>query len=287
MFYLIYRMQACRIRAYVCLRFCALAGNLTNNVAKGVALLQLQTQPQGLVDLHTHLLPYVDDGAQTLAEAQALLAAQAAQGVGTICLTPHWRAGMFETPAEKINQQYARLTAYVASMPQPIALRLGREYYCDTAFLKLLAAGQVQPIQGTNSVLIEFSPTRHTAEHLCASVCALRDAGFTPIVAHVERYKPVRDNPHLLQQLTALGAYCQMNAEGVLGKMGLREKWFCLRLLRQQSEHIALIASDSHRTVGRTPNLGDCAAYLQKKLPPAQWQALFVENPKKLLALAE
>ncbi len=246
----------------------------------------LSAQPQGLFDLHCHLLPYVDDGAQTFAEATQLLAAQVAQGVGTICLTPHLRAGMFETSDEKIAQQYARLAQYAADMPTPVTLRLGREYHCDNPFLARLAQGEIQPIEGTSSLLLEFSSTRHTAAQICAGVSAVCDAGFTPIVAHVERYQAVRDNPALLEQITALGAQCQMNADGLLGNNGLRERWYCMRLLKQYSASIAIIASDAHRRTGRAPNLGDCADYLSKKLPAAQWQALFVENPKRLLDLS-
>ncbi len=237
-----------------------------------------------LTDIHCHLLPYVDDGAQTLQEAQQLLAAQCAQGVGTICLTPHWRAGMFETPHDKIQQQYARLCEYAASMPAPPKLRLGREYYCNTDFLHLLATGDVHPIEGTNTMLIEFSPTRHDAQRICAGVQAVQEAGFTPLIAHVERYDAVRKDPALLAELTAMGAYCQMNAEGVLGKMGWREKQFCTRLLKMHAADIAIMASDAHRLNMRTPNLGDCTTLLQKKLPAAQWQALFIENPQRLLA---
>lgn len=236
-----------------------------------------------LTDIHCHLLPYVDDGAQNLQEAKALLQAQQAQGVGTVCLTPHWRADMFETPHEKIQQQYLRLAEYAATLQNPLALRLGREYYCDKTFLQHLAAGHVLPIEGTQCVLIEFSPHRHTSADLCAGVATVKVAGFTPIIAHVERYQAVRQDTAILQELTAMGAYCQMNTEGLLGKMGIRERWFCQKLLKEHSAEIALLASDAHRLNMRSPNLGDCAKVLRKKLPPSQWQALFVENPNRIL----
>ncbi len=242
---------------------------------------------QGLVEFHCHLLPYVDDGAQTLGEAKAMLAAQAAQGVSTICVTPHWRSGMFETPWQEIERQYAALCAYAATLAAPPVLRLGREYFCDAAFYAHLAAGEVRPIEGTRCVLIEFSPRHHTAQDLCDGVAAVGAAGFTPIVAHVERYAAVQKEPQLLARLTQQGAYCQMNTEGLLGKLGLRARLRCLRLLKTQGASIALVASDAHRKTEHPPNLGDCAAYLRKKLSPDQWQALFVRTPAQLLEQME
>lgn len=236
-----------------------------------------------LIDMHSHLLPYVDDGVQTLQEAKTLLQMQCAQGVGTVCLTPHLRSGMFETSQQKINEQYARLCECAAALPSAPALRLGREYHCDNGFFKRLAAGRILPLEGTNTLLIEFSSHHHNAHDICAAVQAVQDTGFIPLIAHVERYGAVRNDPAILSELHAMGAYCQMNAEGVLGKMGLREKWFCTKLLKSYAAEISVIASDAHRVTGRVPNLGDAAAALQKKLPPAQWQALFVENPKMLL----
>ncbi len=238
---------------------------------------------QGLVEFHCHLLPYVDDGAQTISEAKAMLAAQCAQGVRTVCVTPHWRSGMFETPWQEIERHYATLVAYAATLEPPLTLRLGREYYCDKAFYALLDAGEVRPIEGTRCVLIEFSPYRHTAQDLREGVTAVKQAGFIPLVAHVERYDAVRKSPQILVQLTQLGAYCQMNTEGLLGQFGLRERWRCLRLLKTQGDSISLIASDAHRKTVKAPNLGDCADYLRKKLSPDQWQALFVKIPAQLL----
>ncbi len=242
---------------------------------------------QSLVEFHCHLLPYVDDGAQTLREAKAMLAAQAAQGVRTVCVTPHWRSGMFETPWQEIERHYATLADYAATLTPPVMLRLGREYYCDKAFYALLAAGKVRPMEGTHCVLIEFSPQHHTAQDLCDGVAAVKQAGFTPLVAHVERYAAVRKKPQILAQLAQQGAYCQMNTEGLLGKLGLWEQWRCLRLLKTQGSAIALVASDAHRAATSAPNLGECAAYLQKKLSPDQWQMLFVENPAQLLEQTE
>ena len=84
-----------------------------------------------MVDIHCHLLPYVDDGAEDLDEAVELLEEQHKQGVTTICFTPHLRTDMFESPDEKIIRQFERLDRIQRENGFGMSLYLSREYHCD------------------------------------------------------------------------------------------------------------------------------------------------------------
>ncbi len=236
---------------------------------------------QALTDMHCHLLPYVDDGAENLQQAVHLLNLQVEQNVSTVFLTPHYRKGMFETADDKIEAQYNRLLELTQKSNLPLTLYLGREYYIGKSFLEKLAQGNVFPLGNSKHILIEFSTRPQEKEVLLKYVNAILSTGYTPLIAHVERYPITKNEPEILNELHELGAKLQMNAEVFLGNGGFWHKRYCMQLIKKYP--IDFIASDSHDINMRTPNLGDCANYLKKKLPNALWQKIFIENPKILL----
>ena len=80
-----------------------------------------------IADIHCHILPYVDDGAEQKEESMALLESQYQQGVRVICVTPHLRKGMFETPDEVVIEQFERLLQRARAFEGKIHLYLSRE----------------------------------------------------------------------------------------------------------------------------------------------------------------
>lgn len=232
-----------------------------------------------LTDVHCHLVPYVDDGAQNLAEAEQLLQMQLEQGVTTIYCTPHLRRGMFETLQEKVDEQFERLCNLAAGMQNGPRLFLSREYHCDTGLMEALQKDSVRPLGNGEYLLIEFS-NRHELSEMFRYLEAVQAVGLIPVVAHVERYGCILEDPDLAQQLIQHGARLQMNASSILGKEGWKRKFFCRKLLKR--DQVFLVASDAHHVDWRMPNLGDCAQVLKKKLPAEQLQRILYTNPSLL-----
>lgn len=228
-----------------------------------------------MIDLHCHLLPYVDDGAHDLEEAEALLTLEAEQGVKTLCVTPHLRLGMFETPDREIIRQFERLKGLAAR--NGMALYLSREYHCDELLWESLREGRLLPLGG-RTLLTEFSAA-HSAQELCQAAQTLRSCGYTPLLAHAERY-PVCTEA-LLRELKRLGALIQINADAVLGFEGRFLKKRVWSLL--QNGLADVIASDAHSTDERPPRLRECAALLGKKLGREQAERLLLRNPERVL----
>ena len=228
-----------------------------------------------MIDIHCHLLPYVDDGANDLDEAKQLLLSEAEQGVTDLCFTPHLRAGMFETPDEKIRFQFDRLV--------PVAKELGlrvcvsREYHCDELLWEKLDAGTVLPI-GAGVILTEFS-SAHGAEHMKSAVKRIREYGFTPLVAHVERY-PASD-ADLIRELRSAGALIQINADAVLGYDGRFVKKFAWELLG--SDLADVVASDAHGTFDRPVRMRECMAAITKKMGKEPAEKVMLLNPNKII----
>lgn len=233
-----------------------------------------------LIDLHCHILPYVDDGATNMDEAIALLQLEAEQGITDICLTPHLRSDMFRTTDEKVKEMFARLRDAAAEEQIPVKLYLSREYYYDDSFLKRMDAGQMITIANSGTILTEFS--YHSSEEtLLTASRRIREAGYSPLFAHVERYEAVHHNPELIPELIDMGTMIQVNSSSILGLDGWGTKRLAWNLMKNGNVHV--VASDAHDIRYRIPNLGRCAVKLEKKLGAAYAEAVLCRNPMQIL----
>ena len=234
----------------------------------------------GLADIHCHLMPYVDDGAYDEEESLALLKMEAAQGVRTICLTPHLRADMFETTDEEIQRHFEMVQRLAEEAALPLELCCSREYHYDRFLRSRLKNGNLRPLGQGNTILVEFDG-RQEAQDMLEAVAQIRRAGWVPLIAHVERYAALYEDWELARTLQRAGAYLQVNAGSVLGREGLRQKQMAKRLL--QNDLVYVIASDAHDTEIRVPELSRCAEYLEKKYGRGTARRLLRENPLSVL----
>ncbi|MFI3227127.1 MAG: CpsB/CapC family capsule biosynthesis tyrosine phosphatase [Clostridia bacterium] len=231
---------------------------------------------QGLTDIHCHILPYVDDGARTLAEAKKMILQQIDQGVSNVFVTPHLRKDQFETSDENLRNEFENL--YKFTQDKAIKIHLSREYFCDDYLINLLEKGEVMPLSEHKHILVEFS-SFHSEEYIINYTKQILNLGYIPILAHIERYK-IFYNRQAIRELIDLGAKIQVNSECVLGKLGFTRKRLVMHLIKNNSVHF--IASDCHRTDVRLPNLGNCAKYLSKKISKKQFEQIFYANPREL-----
>lgn len=235
-----------------------------------------------LADIHCHILPYVDDGAEQLEEMEKLIAEQARQGVCVVCATPHLRRGMFEAGDEEVRHQFERARTFIRTHRLPVYLCRSREYYCDTRFMALLERGEVRPLGKGRTLLVEFSG-RHSFEVICDRLQKILAAGYRPLAAHVERYPAVRADAGRVRQMRELGALIQVNAGSVLGREGLRQQRFCWELMKQ--ELVDVVASDAHGLEYRPVELGLCAHKIENKMGTAYAQKVLWDDPFSILAL--
>ena len=237
-----------------------------------------------IVDLHCHILPYVDDGALRTEESEKLLDMLYQQGVRVVCATPHLRHRLFETPDDEIRAQFAELRAYAEQRGYDMRFFLSREYHCDKLTRERLEAGTIIPMGAGSAVLVEFSQL-HDYDYILNWITDLRDRGYRPLIAHVERYPALAGCPDKVSSLIQHGAKIQMNAGSVLGREGLRQAKWARRLLKESLVHV--IASDSHDPIDRPPELDACQTYLRKKVGDAYTEALMRDNPIQILSTIE
>lgn len=238
----------------------------------------------GLIDIHCHMIPYVDDGAVDLKEAVKMLKMEYDQGVRTIIVTPHHRKRMFETPMAEIKKQFRILREAAWEYDQDLRLYLGCEFHAETDMVPLLRSGQVPTMAGSRYVLTEFS-NRMDAFYIRERLYALLSSGYKPVIAHVERYDIMRENIGLVEELISMGAMTQINADSLIGKEGFGTKRFCRMLMKHGAVHF--VGSDSHGSRERVSRLGEAYVYAEKKFGRTCAEEIFIKNPRRILTDAK
>ena len=142
---------------------------------------------QGLIDMHCHIVPGVDDGARDLYDAAKILQLEYRNQVQSVIVTPHYRAGMFETPQKEVERQFQRIDEMTRRSRSGMRVYLGCEYHTNAHMVEDLKKGLRPTMAGTEYVLVEFSG-RHNYQIIRNQVYALLAAGYRPIIAHAERY---------------------------------------------------------------------------------------------------
>lgn len=233
------------------------------------------------IDIHNHALYGVDDGADTMEEALAILREAYDQGAQAIVLTPHYRHGMFSYPGDLVQDHYIQLQE--AAKEIGISIYLGCEYHVDSNITEYINSGRCHSLADSDYVLTEYSYQTEYA-YMTQYTKQLISCGYIPVIAHVERYECLLKKPCLCKELKDMGALIQINADSVIGLGGRREERFCRKVLKHQWADV--IASDTHGMKYRKNHMAPCAQYVGKKYGTSYERLLFYENPKNILAAA-
>ena len=201
------------------------------------------------VDIHTHVLPGIDDGARDLDQALAMLHVAATDGTQIVVATPHAR----RTDAAQVVAALERLQAVMERERLSLRLAIGMEEQLWPDLVDRLLAGTALTLAGARYVLVELPDWTVWPSDLADRLLELRAAGFRPILAHVERYVPVQHQPDRLLEAIAAGALTQVNADSLFGQNGYAAQQVALRLIRAGA--VSVLASDAHSPDRRAPRL--------------------------------
>ncbi len=195
-----------------------------------------------MIDIHSHILPGMDDGAADRGESLAMLREAAKAGVTGIFATPHAAAPLSRRGLEAACRE---LTPEAAALG--ITLRVGVETRYD-----LLARLDRYDLtdycyQGTKTLLLEFPEQISPSKWEC-TLCELKESGFQVIIAHPERYRIVQRNPDLTTEFRRYGALIQLDAESFAGRPWNRDRITAAAILKAGTADF--IASDAHRAQG-------------------------------------
>ena len=237
-----------------------------------------------MVDIHTHILPGIDDG--SISMEQSMIMAEQAYRSGTTAIVASSHSnqiGRFENfEGPEFRNQYKEFVTALKQEGIPLKVARGMEIFTfdpdDT--LDKIQNGMLIPLNRSSNYLIEFAFDENpwTMESIIQNIL---NAGYRPILAHPERYYCVQDNPNLLFEWRKIGAYAQINKGSILGRFGYEcEKAADIFL----SHHMAdCIASDTHSHEFRTPDLKETYQLIERRYSEKYAKILLDSNPVRIL----
>ncbi|MBE7068091.1 MAG: hypothetical protein E7381_02185 [Clostridiales bacterium] len=229
-----------------------------------------------MIDIHTHILPNMDDGANSFEVSVELLKMEAEQGVKELVFTPHYYGKT--TVQDFLSARGEAFKKIQNAIPPGVKTRLGAEVMMtginDPSDESLCALA----IEGTKCVLMEFPFTLRWSPLLFERVSDfIAETGYTPIIAHVERYVGVARNPFLVTQLVQMGCLIQLNSCAFTDK---RLRRLALALLKHGLVHC--LGSDSHDLDRRMPDYAQAKTVMERLGYEAEWKEIQWQTGKIL-----
>lgn len=234
-----------------------------------------------MIDIHCHILPGVDDGAENWAESVEMARLAWESGVTGIVATPHFHGEMESlTALHRIFDRYQQLVKVLHRDGIPIKLYPGAEILCTPQTAAMAREKALPTLGNTNYVLTEFffdAPF----EHMDAMLDGISQYDYIPVIAHPERYETIMRNPRGVEQWFRKGYIIQLNKGSVLGAFGYQVQNTAQWVLNAGLAHV--IASDAHSASRRTPDMTPLRQHLSGSCPAPYIQVLLEENPSRLI----
>ena len=234
-----------------------------------------------LYDLHTHVLPDLDDGATDLDASLAMLRLSAERGVTHVVATPHSQSVDERGGIATFNERLDRTRALLDEHSIPLELLPGMEVHLMPDVPERLASGDYLTLAGTRTVLIEFDYVQW-ANYTDDVLFQIALQGLHPLLAHVERIDYLVEHPEVALELVERGYHTQITAMSLLGGFGQPAPRAAAYLLQRTAVHV--IASDTHQPAGnRQPWPADTAARLIRLVGEEAAHTLIHVNPARVV----
>ena len=237
-----------------------------------------------MIDLHSHVLPGVDDGAADLAEALAICQLAVQQGTSQLVATPHLRhPSYWNDDAAGLEAAFLALKEVVAHENLALELHLGGEIAISDASVEELLApdSRLFSLAGGKWVLLEFDFQGYGPDPV-ETVWEATVRGFRPIVAHPERLRWMASDFGLLTALARHGATFQLTAMSLTGEFGRIAENAAIALAEKGFVHF--VASDAHDPRLRRPGLQAARQLVSRNWGETVAQALFEDHPRAVIA---
>ncbi|WP_338450133.1 CpsB/CapC family capsule biosynthesis tyrosine phosphatase [Niallia oryzisoli] len=202
-----------------------------------------------MIDIHCHILPGVDDGAQTIEESIQMVKEAVREGITTIIATPHHHNRQYMNDKTSIIEKVSQLNEQLVKEEIPLSILPGQETRLYGEILDdYLAGGKILPLAESSYLFIEF-PSGHVPRYAERLLFEIQTEGLTPIIVHPERNQELIDNPDMLYNFVKNGALSQVTAGSICGYFGKKIKKFSHQLIEANLTHF--VASDAHNVTNR------------------------------------
>jgi protein-tyrosine phosphatase len=235
-----------------------------------------------MIDLHCHILPGLDDGAQSLEDALEIARFAEKDGVEKIVGTPHLYRGGF-TPEDLgiIEEKRQELAQALRSNNINVELYAGAEVHIAHNLIEEIKKNREALVINQSSYMFVEFPSGHVFSGVKNLFFELMSLGINPVIAHPERNSVFVRNPSLLYELTQMGAYSQANSGSFTGVYGMMSQEAVFKFLELGFIHF--IASDSHDTKSIPPKLSEAVRKAGEIIGDQDAASLVRDNPQAVL----
>lgn len=254
---------------------------IMNSFFEGMGERRKIRELEGIIDIHSHILPGVDDGSESMEESMQMLEAADKGHIDRIIATPHFKGPHRSASKNTIDEAVRMLEKAITEKKYNIRIYKGNELLYRDDLPEFLEEGRASCLAGSRFILVEFNPYEEQ-QTIRSGMYRMISEGYIPILAHLERYNCFQRDIKAVQNLREMGVLIQVNAGSITGEFGLGTKMLCGKLLRENMVHF--VATDAHRGKGhRCETLSACAQLIEKKYGTETAQRLLKDNPQKII----
>ena len=233
-----------------------------------------------MVDIHSHLIPNVDDGSKSVEETFMLIKEADRAGITDIILTPHYIVNSYEQNANTLILLKDKLQQILDKDKINVKLHIGMEVYITDNLIDLLKQNKLLTLANSKYLLMELPLNTHV-QYEDIIIFKLIENNIIPIIAHPERYKFIQENPDKVEELIESGCLMQSNIGSILGIYGNHAKQTFKYLLKKDLIHF--LGTDTHRKDTIYPLLKKATKKIEKIIGKEKTEKLIKINPQKIL----
>lgn len=235
-----------------------------------------------MVDIHCHILPGFDDGSDNIEESLRMARIAAGGGTKAIIVTPHSNIpGSYQNYLDKeYVDTFKELKAKIKEANIPLEIYPGHEIFAAEDFVEQIKKRKLLTLCDSDYPLVEFG-FRERSESVYEKLQLLVAEGFTPIIAHPERYAFVAEDRSAALRLKKIGCLLQVNKGSLKNKFGDNAYAISQSIIRH--EVADFVASDAHSPYMRTPYLADAHEIISELHSPQYANLILSINPEKVL----
>lgn len=234
-----------------------------------------------MIDIHAHILPGMDDGAEDTQETLEMARMAVSSGVTAMVATPHCNfPDVYDNYYDEYYMEtFRRIKTSLKEAEIPLQLYAGMEVLVTPDVPKLITDGKLISMNGGRYMLVEFAFDEELdyVNHMLEQIAELR---IVPVIAHPERYQFLQDYPQAASKWKQKGYVLQANKGSFTGRFGRHASRLAYELLDNQL--LSVIASDCHGPYQRTPFMLDAYEKLSKSYSEKQLKKLFKDNPMRI-----
>lgn len=232
-----------------------------------------------MIDIHTHILPGLDDGSAKWDDTLNMAQAAVSEGITTIIATPHHANGTYINEADKVVEHTSRVNQQLNAAGVPITIVTGQEIRVHDDLLEAWDRKELLPLAGSSYVLIEM-PSSRIPKNMLDLIHELSIINLKPIIAHPERNAEVVQHPERLAELVEAGAFAQVTTHSLVGGFGKRIEQAAWSLCKDGLIHI--VSSDAHHIERRGFRLREAYDRINERMGE-NWETYFLNNAQCVL----